>query len=1135
MFSQFRQAVENLAAPLNNLDGVPGETRGRESLSRSTSLDSPMNPSSPMTSSQLAESALSNLRKSLATQRSGSVGSVSQRSSSAAPRTKSTLEDRLRAATFNAIGEVSHTTTTELPRAASPSLTSPVHSHPLSPPLSNLADPTSLPQVTADAARSDTGNKLLSEKALESRQQEQVSVSSSELEVETPQPPSEKATETNHHTETGTPPPIPDDAPNDLSANKDNSDPQMTSTVSGPSVESPDSTAEGTLSRDPSEATLFTASGDVSIPESTTTAEELKMASSGDLSVDSDTKTHPTPLEELQERLKQVEQRFTDVSTSFKRLQAEKQAADLVLQELTPLESLKDSAALREYLQSLKSKTEDERIEGLQDTHRLEVSSQSSQIEKLQIQVVEAEALLRASQNADVQAEELAATKKAEMEQLHKDLDRARLSAKEEEEKRVKAISLLKTVRQKLVKAEREKDEAIKEAALLQEKERGDRERDQMEKTRLRNDLESANAERENAITGLRAQFEREVATLKERFEKDLSATRGQFELDSNSIKNTHAHEISLKDSHIRSLEQSLSSVTRDKNSFFDDLQLRQAELESAQSHLESLQSQNTEYQYQLRELEDRYALLKEDLAEARREQENRSREPTTSPDEVARLLSAAEAKYEARISDLKRNLSSLEKERNDTEADWSRKLREKTREVDDLKRLMGSATRTEQHHEQIVAGLKAEMTRMEGESRLLQEQLQEARQSNTKARELEKSWKAQETESNTRITALQQQVEETKQREAQLRLGNKTLREELRKVQSSAALLERQRNPGVGYWTSRSTDINPVSSQASISSPSPDKTSRVNSPEPDTRDKSTNDEEVNLEYLRNVILQFLEHKEMRWLELCKLLVSKQSPTQSADDFEVDLSSQFPKNFGRLNSHAASHPDSVLVLYRSYPGDTDLQEYLKHAIQDGSLSIATFVATLLQAARSPELHTAATLDTLCRVALDAHYSSGLPPIGSVVPYDESPITILGIVQDALALLRTAHSLPSSHFHQLTISASELVILLLSCVSDISQVSTAQAMVHFADANELLQTFRLSQDVRQVLETFVISLSILIGDDAKAAREAQMMHSIQLALGKGGIHGPSSDTDIVTFSLFLHHLVSKMEDSYLLYS
>lgn len=136
--------------------------------------------------------------------------------------------------------------------------------------------------------------------------------------------------------------------------------------------------------------------------------------------------------------------------------------------------------------------------------------------------------------------------------------------------------------------------------------------------------------------------------------------------------------------------------------------------------------------------------------------------------------------------------------------------------------------------------------------------------------------------------------------------------------------------------------------------------------------------------------------------------------------------------------------DSVLVLYRFYPGDPDLQDYLKFAIQDGLLSIAVFVATLLQAARSPELHAPATLNTLCRVALDAHYSSGLPPVGSVVPYGESPITILGTVQDALALLRTAHSLPMSHFHQLTASASELLILLLSCVSDISQVSTGSS-------------------------------------------------------------------------------------------
>lgn len=92
-----------------------------------------------------------------------------------------------------------------------------------------------------------------------------------------------------------------------------------------------------------------------------------------------------------------------------------------------------------------------------------------------------------------------------------------------------------------------------------------------------------------------------------------------------------------------------------------------------------------------------------------------------------------------------------------------------------------------------------------------------------------------------------------------------KTLREELRKVQSSAALLERQRNPGVGYWTTRKSESStPSESRTSISTPTPDSPLPVSSPTPSTATSYQNEEEINLEYLRNVILQFLEHKEMR-------------------------------------------------------------------------------------------------------------------------------------------------------------------------------------------------------------------------------------------------------------------------------
>lgn len=126
-------------------------------------------------------------------------------------------------------------------------------------------------------------------------------------------------------------------------------------------------------------------------------------------------------------------------------------------------------------------------------------------------------------------------------------------------------------------------------------------------------------------------------------------------------------------------------------------------------------------------------------------------------------------------------------------------------------------------------------------------------------------------------MAGVAQQLEESKAREAQARINNKvrviplmyfnvsysshilqTLREELRKVQSSAALLERQRNPGVGYWASKAESSTDLRSPASSTSELPT-TPRAESPT-----SARSEEEVNLEYLRNVILQFLEHKEMR-------------------------------------------------------------------------------------------------------------------------------------------------------------------------------------------------------------------------------------------------------------------------------
>ncbi|KAI0660441.1 hypothetical protein C8Q70DRAFT_913478 [Cubamyces menziesii] len=504
---------------------------------------------------------------------------------------------------------------------------------------------------------------------------------------------------------------------------------------------------------------------------------------------------------------------------------------------------------------------QDERIEELRDIHRLESKSQSDQIDKLRAQVEEAEKLLKAAQSTTTQIEQESAKRKAEIDRLQGELDRATGAAKDEEEKRTKAIALLKTVRQKLVKAEKERDDAVKEVSTLKETEKVEREKEKAEKARLQGEIDKAHAERETAVQGLRAQFDKEVAALKEKHEKELAALRGQFELEAITAKTTHVRELENKKARISDLENTVRTLSREKDELFDQLQLRQAELESSQSALESMRSQNTELQFQLREANDRVALLQEEFSDVRREQDVRVQSPGPSAEEVARLLAAAESKYETKLSDLRRRLAEAERERDEGEAHWSKKFAERAKEVEDLKALVSLSQRSKEEESEGVQALHAEIEALKTEIRSYQTQVSDLRDQLVKAAEVEVSAAtAHLAEISSKAADLQQYVDESKNREAQLRTQNKTLREELRKVQSSVALLEKQRNPGVGYWASRNESTSEIRSpRSSVSDLARETPSR-----PSTPTAVKNDEDVNFEYLRNVILQFLEHKEMR-------------------------------------------------------------------------------------------------------------------------------------------------------------------------------------------------------------------------------------------------------------------------------
>ena len=217
----------------------------------------------------------------------------------------------------------------------------------------------------------------------------------------------------------------------------------------------------------------------------------------------------------------------------------------------------------------------------------------------------------------------------------------------------------------------------------------------------------------------------------------------------------------------------------------------------------------------------------------------------------------------------------------------------------------------------------------------------------------------------------------------------------------------------------------------------------------------------------------------------------------------------------------------MFILFRDYPGDPTLQAYLKQAIHDGLLSLPTFLTAFLLAAQSSELHNASTLEMLCRIALDHHYATSMPTaFGSLVPFGEPPARLLATIADAMRLLKTACALPVPPYHPLPGAASALLGALLACVTDDTPVQGAQGAECLFEAHELLQNPRVPHDVRDVLDAFAFSLMMVVGgDDQKLVGGSREVGPLQLGAGRGdSVLGPSSETDVVSCSLLLNHLV-----------
>ncbi|WWD05000.1 hypothetical protein V865_003071 [Kwoniella europaea PYCC6329] len=613
-------------------------------------------------------------------------------------------------------------------------------------------------------------------------------------------------------------------------------------------------------------------------------------------SIEGDVEDVEKPVIELSgeeiKKLADSERRYEDLSQRFTTLLTQTHKANQVLKELTPLEGgIADHEALEGWVRMVTGKVDmitaemkrlqdkltlqDSRMEELRDTHRLEGSSQTDLITKLRSELSEAQEKLKA-----------ASTDNSTITQLKADLAKAQTQAKEEEEKRTKAISLLKTVRLKLVKVEKEKEEIER-----------DRAEERAERAKASEEVERIKGEKEREVTSLRKGFERELNGQKEKYEKDMASKKANWELEMITTKASHAKELSAKTTKVNGLEAIVKELNVNKQKTFEDLQAKQAEAESAKSEMELLSTRTKELEFQLREANERIALLEDSSSSSNQRnvlglglpngspsgspmgsRRNSTSNKGTGGVDIQKLLSEAEAKSESKLSDLRFKIKSLELERNEIEEEWSIKLQERG--------IAGDG-------EERVKSLEKELIKLKGK-------LEQGKGDIQVAVEAERSARDEISSLQTQIHTFQTQLDESKNHITQLKSTNKTLRDEMRKLQSSVQLMERQRNPGVGYWSGTAQGGSTINPRSGVPSPSPTPVSVSGSIGSPTQSESRNslesnstktgapgtpttlqtaataspsghgelkqqdEEEVNLEYLRNVILQFLEHKEMR-------------------------------------------------------------------------------------------------------------------------------------------------------------------------------------------------------------------------------------------------------------------------------
>lgn len=320
----------------------------------------------------------------------------------------------------------------------------------------------------------------------------------------------------------------------------------------------------------------------------------------------------------------------------------------------------------------------EELLQDLRETHRIERESSAAALVALRSQLSSKDGPLKAITTQLTMAEETTKLAQAELVISREEYEKMKLVAKEEEERRVKALSLLRALRQKIVKLDKEKEEYERSLDAVKLGESTAVEALKLEKSRTEKEMMTLRLKQETQMGklshSLKAQYEREAVARKAAFEGEMKTIRA------NQVK-----DLTSRENRIRQLEGTVKELTQARDRIFGESEAKMEETESATKECARVKVELVELKYSMKEIEDRSAALAEELDEARKDQRVSTRDDTN----LRRALAEAEARHETRSRDLLARITQLELDRQAVEVEMSMTLSERNKEIEKMRKEM--------------------------------------------------------------------------------------------------------------------------------------------------------------------------------------------------------------------------------------------------------------------------------------------------------------------------------------------------------------------------------------------------------------------------------------------------------------